>query len=240
MGEQRVRSVALTPEGDAVIAGSFTGTVNVRDKKRDAAGLLPDPFVVKLSAAGGAAPWMWTAGDGDAQVPTSVAVGPKGQIVVAGAFRGAINLGNTVLENSDSASDHVDAFVVALGANGEPTWAKSFSGLDSQAVTSVALDADGNVIVAGAFSATIDINGTKLESANLRDAFVAKLSGADGATIWARTLGGAGESAAWATAVDAEGGIFVGGTFKGALSLSDAATYDSPQRLSAFLAKLAP
>jgi hypothetical protein len=100
---------------------------------------------------------------------------------------------------------------------GAALWAKGWGDGSKQQVTGIAVDAEGNLILVGYFSGTIDFGGAPLTSAGL-DVFVAKLD-MDGNHLWSKKFGDAAEQYANGVAVDSEGNIFVVGEFKGTIDL---------------------
>jgi len=80
--------------------------------------------------------------------------------------------------------------------------------------TAVAVDKQGNEILAGSFAGRLRIAGAELVSAGGTDAFLAKtLNGA--AVFPPMRFGGTGDDAATGVAVDDDGSIVVAGTFQG-------------------------
>ncbi len=68
-------------------------------------------------------------------------------------------------------------------------WAYDTSGSGSDNGYAVAVDGDGNVVVAGYFVNTVDFGGGPLTSAGGSDVFAVKLSG-DGEHLWSQRFGG--------------------------------------------------
>jgi hypothetical protein len=81
----------------------------------------------------------------------------------------------------------------------------------------VAVDVNGNTLVAGTFTGTVDLDPrvgqSLLTSAGSNDVFVAKFSAAN-ELLWARRFGGSGDDRANALAVDSSGTVYVGGRFE--------------------------
>ncbi len=112
-----------------------------------------------------------------------------------------------------------DAFVAALGNNGALLW-NTFLGSNSwDGGKGVAVDAIGNIYVAG-YSAAAWGNPVRAYSSN-GDAFAAKLDG-NGTLIWNTFLGGEDGDAGTAIAMDAGGMIYITG--------DSAATWGNPVR----------
>ncbi len=100
----------------------------------------------------------------------------------------------------------------------------------------MALDSQGNIIVAGSFSGRQNFGGGDIVSHGAVDIFIAKYS-SSGAYLWSQAIGGAGSDWAKAVAVDPTGNIFI-------TSWSGSGSVDfggGPINiLSAYLAKYSP
>lgn len=80
--------------------------------------------------------------------------------------------------------------------------------------SSVAVDASGNVYVAGNYADTVAFGNTSKIAPAERDAFVAKYNN-NGVLQWVQTLASTGPSEAFAVKVDASGNVVVTGTYGG-------------------------
>lgn len=84
------------------------------------------------------------------------------------------------------------------GSTGSLLWQKAIhaSDNDDPGLGDVTVDESGDVYVAGAFNTSIDFGDGALTSMTPGDneVFLAKLSGADGAVLWLKRLGGSGSS----------------------------------------------
>ena len=245
--DQVARGVALTPQGDAIVVGAFSGNIGFGGAAVTSAGA-NDVFVVRLSAANGQRQWLRPYGDALDQGALAVTVDGKGDIAVVGDFRGTVDFGNGhSFTNSDGASD--DAFVVKLAGDGaSSSWGRAIAGDASvQHINAVAFDGAGHVLLGGHFWGTVNFGGADLvnggdPATGTSDAFAAKLDGTTGAHIWSRRFGDvAGEQRIRAVATDPDGNSIVAGAFIGSIdfgapvgALSGAGGYD------AFAVKLGP
>jgi hypothetical protein len=100
----------------------------------------------------------------------------------------------------------------------------------------VAVDASGNVFVAGTFNGSINLGGTTLTSAGGVDIFVAKFS-ATGAHLWSTSFGGTSTDAVRGMAVDGAGDVVLTGQFLNTISFGGAALTSAGFE-DIFLAKL--
>jgi hypothetical protein len=140
--------------------------------------------VAKLSADG-ALLWAQRFG-GDA--PSSawaggIATDSAGHVFVTGWFQGNLRIGTTEHSTVGEA-----IYVMKLdGSTGEPLWSKRYllegNGAEGQS-SDVAVDPAGNVLVAGTFRGTLDIEGALISNEGVyTDAFAVKLEGGTGGRI---------------------------------------------------------
>jgi len=109
--------------------------------------------------------------------------------------------------------------------------------------TVVAVDRQGNEVLAGTFAGRVSIGGAELTSAGRTDGFVVKY-GPNGAPVFApQRFGGRGEDAVTGVAVDDDGSIILAGTFQEQASFGSqtlqAQVRHSGQR-AVFVARLDP
>ncbi|HEY3169506.1 MAG TPA: hypothetical protein VGK08_00755 [Thermoanaerobaculia bacterium] len=103
------------------------------------------------------------------------------------------------------------------GGTGTQIWARRMSGnnsFDNALANSIAVDGQGNVVVAGSFERSVDFGGGNLTSAGGDDVFVAKFS-SSGAYLWARRFGGSSDDFCESVTVDGAGDIVLAGYFNG-------------------------
>ncbi|HEX4950055.1 MAG TPA: SBBP repeat-containing protein [Blastocatellia bacterium] len=108
-----------------------------------------------------------------------------------------------------------DAFVAKLNPTGSALAYLTYLGGDeSDAANAIAIDKDGNAVIAGATNARNfpTANPMQANSGGSTDGFVAKLNGAGSALLWSTYLGGAGTDTAADLALNAAGQPYVTGT----------------------------
>jgi hypothetical protein len=230
-GAESASEIVIDSKNNAMITGSFSGTAGFGGGSLVSAGG-NDVFVARFTDAG---IHLWSKGFGDAadQTGRSIDVDFMGNIVLAGAFLGAVDFGGGPLTSAGSE----DIFVARLNDMGSHIWSKSFGDPAQQIGRAVAVDATGNVIVTGSLSGSADFGGGLLTSAGLSDVFLAKFS-PEGEHLLSRAFGDAADQSGRALEVDASGFV-VGGQFQGSLDLGTL-SLTSSGAFDLFVTRIAP
>lgn len=158
-------------------------------------------YIAKMSEAGDVT---WAMGlAGGLAVPYAVAQDVAGNLLVSGAFQGAITVGgfNAV------ANGEYDCFVLKLDPSGNVVWLRPFGGAGYDGIVSLGVDGAGSVVVGGVFSGSMSVYGTSLVSLGGLDGVFAKFD-ALGDFKWAKRLGGPGSDDA-RVAVEPSGDSYV-------------------------------
>ena len=213
--------VAVDTSGDVVVIGFFQQAADL------GGGTVPsvlgelDTFVAKYAGADGSYLWARDVGGAGDDLGYAVATDASGGVFVTGFFTGRMSFGATTLL-STAGSNNI--FVAKLaGADGTPAWAHGMGSTGSERGYDVAVDRNGDLLVAGFFQGTVDFGGGPLTSAGSSDVFVAKYTGATGGHLWSRSAGGPGEDYAYGVAVDANGDAVVTGRFKSTVDFGSGA-----------------
>lgn len=176
--------------------------------------------------------WAKLWGDQYTQSAVAVATDTMSQIVIAGSMWGLTDFGGGPLISAGAS----DAFLVKLDASGEHLWSRRFGAALGQYARSVAVDAEGNIIVAGTFEGTFDLGGGNLVSAGQNDIFVAKFE-PSGAHVWSKRFGDDVTQGDVRVAVGADGDVVVAGNFQGTINFGNGELNSSGIQ-DVFLAKL--
>jgi len=195
--------IAVDPQGDVVVTGSFSDEVNFGDGPLLSAGST-DIFLLKLSSAG-TFRWALRFGGSGTDLGVDVAVGPNRTILTTGRFEGSFLIGSVRITSAGAE----DIFVARFNPGRANVWAKRFGSTGSDRGSGVTVDANGNVLLTGHVGGTTSFGGTPLAGGT----FVARLR-ANGDHVW--SVGEADQILRNATAddvsVDGEGNAFVAGT----------------------------
>lgn len=175
-------STAIDPQGNIFTAGVFTGSLKFGDLPALVGGG-QDFFLVKFDAAGKP---LWSKQFGDATNNgnfTKLAVDKSGNVVLAGGLNGTANFGGGATVNQGG----TDIFVAKYDPSGNYKWGKTFGGAGNEIARTVAVDSQGDVLLAGSLNGTVSFGGaTFTAGGNQTDGFLTKLAAANGAHVWSK------------------------------------------------------
>lgn len=157
-------------------------------------------------------------GIGGAGAETGRALDSDGNIYVTGQFTNTVDFdpgaGITQLTAVGASSN---AYVAKYSTSGDLLWARGFGGVGATiGSASITADPAGDVVFAGQFTGTIDLDPgvatLQFVSDGGPDAFFCKLD-ANGDFVWGHRFGSIGTDVARAVAVDSNGNVYGAGTF---------------------------
>ncbi|MEJ2668119.1 MAG: SBBP repeat-containing protein [Deinococcales bacterium] len=190
--------VAVDSAGNAFVVGRTYGAM-----PGQASAGLSDAFVAKYDVQGTLL-WVRQFGTSAADEGHGVAADGVGNVFVvgntAGAFPGQLSAGLA------------DVFVAKYSSQGTQLWARQFGSSNGDFGTDVAVDGDGNALLAGS---TYDALPGQT-SAGGADAFLAKMDG-QGGVLWVRQFGTSAGDGVDGVALGADGSTVVVGSTSGTL-----------------------
>ncbi len=187
-----------------------------------------DAFVSVLTGEGGHR-WSLDFGDQRDQRVRDLAVDSKANVLVTGYFRGVLALGQDEHETDPLWED--DVFVAKLSPTGSPVWLRRFGGPTTggddayQAATSIAVDANDDVYVAGTFSGAITFE-QEHDATDGQDIFLAKLD-SDGTPAWSKAWDAHGSNNWPRIALGPDGDVYLTGHFSTVLNLGCSTPLDT-------------
>jgi len=209
-------SVAVDANDNVLMAGYFLNDINLGGGTLSTHGG-SDAFVAKFSSAGTHV-WSKSFGGTTADQALGVAADPSGNVVVLGFFSNSADFGGGALTTAGG----WDTFVVKYSATGAYVWAKSFNSPGSfDMPRAIGVDRNGNVVITGYFSSTIDLGGGLLSAvvSGVQNMFVAKYTSA-GAHVWSEGFGGTSNVDGMGVATDGTGNVLLTGYFSGTAGFS--------------------
>ena len=178
-GDQTARAIAIDSSDSIVMVGGKTsGALNFGGSNLDG-----NIFLARFDANGN---HNWSTGfnssiSGSA---SDVAVDSFGNAVLAGSFKGTVDIGGKVLTSTDGFSMYLVKYNWNIGV----LWSEQYGSLDFLQFPSVAVDAVDEIVLAGTMSEAVDFGGGALPFGGLDDVFLAKFN-PEGAHRWSRSFG---------------------------------------------------
>jgi hypothetical protein len=209
-------SIAVDSSGSAYLTGQTRATdfPTVNPIQGTFGGGFPDgdAFVTKLNAAGSALVYSTYLGGSDNDIGFEIAVDSAGSAhVVGSAFSNNFPVANAFQGTLKGTSD---GFVTKFNAAGSAfAYSTYLGGTGGDSSNGIALDSAGNTYVALGTTSTDfpTVNPTQGTSGGGVDGFVAKFNAAGSALLFSTYLGGSGNDAALAIALDSAGSMYIAG-----------------------------
>ena len=148
--------------------------------------------------------WIETAGGVGYESLWDMAVDPSGNCYVVGSFNQTATFDGTDLISQG----YTDIYIAKYDSSGELVWAKGFGSSDYNEAQCVAVDADTNILVAGAYGGSVDFETDILSGAS--NIFILKMD-PDGNVLWARQAGGPGNESVRDIVLDEADNIYLTG-----------------------------
>ncbi len=230
-GDDEATSVAVDAAGNAYVAGhtDVMGFPVTPGAFRTTGAGGTDIFVSKLDAAGSSLVYSTFLGGSDSDTNPRVALGGGGELYVGGRTQSSdfpVTPGVFQPQPGGLSGGASEGFVSKLDANGSTLLFSSFLGGEGDdMVEGLARGLDGSVYVTGRTSSADffadGFQGGHAGGATSYDAFVTRVDSGGSRVIHSTYLGGAGDDAGTAVAVDAEGNAYVAGlTYSASLATS--------------------
>ena len=207
------KGLAVTDDGHAYVVGSSLGSIDPAVVKTANDN---DGFIAKLDPSGSQ---LWVrqfgSGEGESETVYAVAVGPSGNVFLAGRVSGELP--------EKSTWGGFDAFVTKYDADGNLEWTRQFGSdqglLDSDSSYSLATDSDGNVYVSGITEGHLP----GMRSYRAGDVWLRKYD-PDGKELLTRQFGSDETESGQGIVVAPDGSVYVAGLTTGELPGLDEAS----------------
>jgi Bacterial Ig domain len=229
----------LAPAADtatfgADLAGDYEVTVTVSDV-HSASSVATFPMHVSLGTClpAGHVDWLIAGGGTQSDEMSALAIAPSGNLFATAIFYSTVDFGGGPL----TAFSSRDAVLLEISPSGSIVTQRQFGSLGNEEPRALAVDAAGDVILAGNFSTRLDLGCGEHVGLGGHDAFVGKLDGTTGACLWSHAFGGGGNDFATAVGVDAAGNVVVGGKFgSSSITIPGGSTFTSAGNFDVFYA----
>ncbi len=200
---------AVDSFGNVYVVGTTSGDLGDQVNQST-----PDAFLQKYDAAGTLL-WSRLLGAGETAAGAAIAIDGDDNVVIAGEVQGLLT-GTAVGGGKDS-------FVTKFDGDGRELWTRQTGPVADDGALALATNAAGDIFLAGTTHSALDAT---VSHAGGGDAYLRKLD-TDGAIVWSKQFGSAGEDRATALAVDAAGDILLAGEVDGQAVLRKYADSDA-------------
>jgi len=235
LGNAGVVDLALLPDGDLLVLGSFDGSLVVGDFRFTSTALTRDVMFARISPEGR---WLWARRLGGAyhDAATAITSTEDGGAVIVGNFAGSMAAGPGLLA---ARSLFYDVFVVKVAPDGSMPWATTAGGSLGASASDVASSPDGRVVVVGSGSPGSAFGSLRLRTTPNSSTMTGFMASIDATGTWSSLtpLSGSGEAAA-TTLTATDDGWLVGGTFTGSISTPSGSVAAANDSTDAFVASL--
>ena len=220
-GLDRGYSVEVDSNQRVYFSGYFQGTADLdpgpATQSHSVSGSA-DVFTIQLDQNGDLI-WARSFGGPDNDIPLHSALDQTtGDLYITGNFGGTADHdpGPGVFNITSQGAN--DIFVTKLDSAGNFLWSKTMGGTSDDYGHAIGVDAAGDVLVSGRYSATVDLDPgiavSNYTSNGFTDVFLVKLSAA-GNHIWSRTFGSSLIDRLFDLEVDLVGNVYLSGAYYG-------------------------
>jgi len=229
---QTAAGVAVDMSGHVAFIGQYQGGITVSTSNISNLGSWPYAYIGAVQAADGASMWAKSAAlsadVGSAPALAGIAANPHFDDFAVCGYA-SILATDLVTDPQALAGGGYDIVVAKIkGSDGSLLWGRQFGGTGNQKCTAVAVDDNGNIVIAGSYYGQLDFGSGAFSpagAANVLLPWAAKLSGTDGSVMVATNAPpAAGVAAAGTTTTvfaidtDATGNVAIAGQFHSATS----------------------
>jgi len=214
-GRDGASGIAIdTDENNNVyIGGSFKGIASFGPKPVNLSSAGGDDIFIAKYDHNGEFKWVQRAGGTGDDFADDIAVDENGYFMITGQFSGSARFRAVMHDIILQSKGGYDVFIARYSADaGLATWAQSVGGREEEWGPSVAVDDDGNWMLAGNFSGSITAGTKTLSSAGNQDFFLIRYD-KTGDMQWAIGNGGRGDEIVHDIAIDKLGNSVITGSF---------------------------
>lgn len=200
-------SLVTDKNGNNYIAGSFTDTLKIGNKKLVSNGYY-DIYFLKYDAKGNLI-WAKQAGGTDDDGAYGLTSDDSGNLYLTGYFSGTADFSGIQVK----CNNERDFFVAKYNSNGDLVWIKQGNETIEGYGTAIATDKSGNVFITGIFKGVLQIENSKYISEGDYDIFIIKYN-SEGKILWSATGGGDLHDESTAIVTDKNGDCYITGDFE--------------------------
>jgi hypothetical protein len=216
---ERAERVVVDAQGDVLLTGTFTSKIDFGGGNKFTSLGMRDAFLVELDGATGEHLLSLQIGGPGDDYGYGIDLDDDGSILIGGRFQDTMETGLQLTSNGGK-----DIYLAKLTPAGTEEWSSSFGGVGDDELHDLRAQANGDIVLLGSMSDTVDFGGGELASAGMRDIFVATLD-PNGVHIWSSVHGDSTDqftstfelNSSLTLALEPDGTIHIGGSLIGAV-----------------------
>ncbi len=179
--------------------------------------VIPDVFFAKYNK-NGALVWAKKVGGSGYDYGKGIGADSAGNVYITGSFESTADFDPGPAVKNLISSGGKDIYLAKYTANGDYVWAEKIGGIGFDESNALSVSSSGTVTITGYFGYVVDFdpssNINSFDAGGSSDPFFARYN-TNGGLVWAKDIGGSGESSAQNLFVDAAGSIYITGGFFG-------------------------
>ena len=202
-GNDEVKGIAVNTDaiGNVYMAGNTVSTINMATAGAHQTSFASisanhtDVFLVKFNS-NGARQWAtYYGGDMFDEVGYQLPIDNAGNVYLIGSTASNLPAASisTINASNIGSGNERDLFIAKFNSSGVRQWGRYYGGTSADFGYGAALDAYGNVYVAGQTTSTTDIataGAHQITRASTFDGFISKFDASDGSLVWGTYFGG--------------------------------------------------
>jgi hypothetical protein len=153
--------------------------------------------------------------------PTAIRVAPSGKVYLTGYFHQEVYFNNIAYGKPEQSA----FFIACYDPNGTLDWGKIYGNINdgyphygSIYPSNLKIATNGDLLIAGSYEGQKQIGSVSITSTGDQDAFLSRFD-KDGNVLWVRTFGGIGSENCPGLALDDNGTIYIGGSFRNQMTI---------------------
>ena len=232
-GPDEASGLAMLPNGNLAMTGSFTGVLPIGPDVLISRGN-QDIYLSMMSSAG---TWLWAQriGGPGYDLPYALDITPIGNLVLAGQFSDSVEVGTVHLRSAGGS----DILVACYDYSGNPRWATRTGGLGEDRAYAISSTNYNRIAIGGIFYGTVDFGSFQLTSFGGGDAYVGILT-LDGQWQMVRRGGGIRNDAVEAITNNVDGSIVVAGSYTETAAFGTHQIFAGSAGRDSFVGQLSP
>lgn len=205
-GSASIEKVITDVFGSIFVIGTIRGKIHFEEDTNNYVSDSSDIFIAKYFSNGQLS-WVKQIRGKGTDIGKDIVTDATGNIIILATFTKTLDL----IDTSVTSYGDKDVLIAKFLGNGGLVWAKHEGGAYGDIAEAIAIDKDGNFVVAGEIYSTVDISGTKLSTgAGQYDNFIAKYD-SRGSLVWVKQEGGQYNQWCKDITIDTEGNIYLTG-----------------------------